>query len=406
MILKDTLKEIVRSQEEELKHLDYGIKREKLDEITISRNFAVVISGIRRCGKSTLMHQLMKKHKSFYYFNFDDPRAFGFELSDFQRLDEAFKEEIGERDCYFFDEIQNVEKWEIFVRFLLEKKKYVIITGSNASLLSKELGTRLTGRHLTYELYPFSYTEFLAFSKKDASISSFEEYLKNGGFPEYLKERNPEVLRHLLNDIIARDIAVRHKIRNLKTLNQMALYLLSNFGKEYSYHSLKKIFEPASVNSVISFISFFEDSYLFFTVPRFDYSMKSQLINPKKLYVIDNGLARINSTSISEDKGRLLENFVYMHLRRKYREIYYFKYKKECDFLVKNAGKIISAIQVCLKLGDENRERELDGLLEALDKCNLKEGLIVTLDQEDKLTINGKRIFIIPAWKWASSAFP
>ncbi len=400
MILKDVLKEILRSQAEEFKRLEYGIEREKLKEITISTNFATIISGIRRCGKSTLMRQLMKKHTSFYYFNFDDPRAFGFELSDFQRLDEVFKEELGERDCYFFDEIQNVDRWELFIKSLLEKKKRVVITGSNASLLSRELGTRLTGRHLTYELYPFSYAEFLAFTKQNAGVTSFEEYLKNGGFPEYLKEKNPEVLRQLFNDIIARDISIRHKIRNLKTLKGMALYVLSNVGKEFSYNSLKKTFELGSVNSVISFISFFEVSYLLFTIPRFDYSIKKQLVSPKKMYAVDNGLSRINSTSMSDDKGRLLENVVYMHLRRKYRDIYYFKDKQECDFLVKDAGKITSAIQVCLKISDENKDRELNGLLEALDKCNLKVGSIITLDQEDKLKIDGKTILVKPAWKW------
>ncbi len=400
MILKDVLKEILRSQAEEFKRLEYGIEREKLKEITISTNFATIISGIRRCGKSTLMRQLMKKHTSFYYFNFDDPRAFGFELSDFQRLDEVFKEELGERDCYFFDEIQNVDRWELFIKSLLEKKKRVVITGSNASLLSRELGTRLTGRHLTYELYPFSYAEFLAFTKQNTGVTSFEEYLKNGGFPEYLKEKNPEVLRQLFNDIIARDISIRHKIRNLKTLKGMALYVLSNVGKEFSYNSLKKTFELGSVNSVISFISFFEVSYLLFTIPRFDYSIKKQLVSPKKMYAVDNGLSRINSTSMSDDKGRLLENVVYMHLRRKYRDIYYFKDKQECDFLVKDAGKITSAIQVCLKISDENKDRELNGLLEALDKCNLKVGSIITLDQEDKLKIDGKTILVKPAWKW------
>ncbi|MEW6528366.1 MAG: ATP-binding protein [Candidatus Micrarchaeota archaeon] len=402
MILKDVLKEIVRSQNKEFKQRDYGVEREKLKEMPVITNFAIIISGIRRCGKSTLMRQLMKKYQSFYYFDFDDPRAFGFGLNDFQRLDEAFKEELGEQNCYFFDEIQSVDKWELYIRSLLEKKKYVVITGSNASLLSKELGTRLTGRHLTYELYPFSYIEFLEFTKQNPDVDSFEEYLRNGGFPEYLKERNPEVLRHLLGDIVARDISIRHKIRNLKTLNEMALYILSNFGKEFSYNSLKKIFELGSVNSVISFISFFEDSYLAFTVPRFDYSMRKQLVNPKKLYSIDNGLSRINSTSLSEDKGRLLENLVYVHLRKKYRNIYYFKGKRECDFLVKDANKIIFAVQVCFKVGDENKDRELGGLLEALDRYNLKEGIIITLDQEDKLEIDKKRIVIEPAWKWMS----
>lgn len=400
MILKETLQGIVKSQEEELKLYEKGIEREKLTDIDVNLPFAIIISGVRRCGKSTLLRQLMSNTSGAYYFGFDDVRVVDFETTDFQRLDEVFKDEYGPREYYFFDEIQNADKWEVFVRTLLNRKKHVVVTGSNASLLSRELGTRLTGRHLTHELFPFSFKEYLKFTGERAGEASFRDYLVKGGFPEYLKAEKTEILQELLKDILMRDIAVRHKIRNVKTLREMALYLLSNVSKEFSYNSLKKTFDLGSINSVISFISYFEESYLLFSVPRFDYSAKKQLINPKKIYSIDNGLAAANSVSFSSDKGRMLENAVFLQLRRKHKSIFYFKEKNECDFLVKKGTKILSAVQVCHKLEEENRDRETAGLLEAMGKFKLVEGLILTHDQEDELKINNKKILIKPVWKW------
>lgn len=348
------------------------------------------------------MHQLSKKIESFNYLNFEDTRPAGFGLSDFEKLDEIYKEEFGECNFYIFDEIQNIPGWEIFVRSRLDKKKKFVITGSNASLLSKELGTRLTGRHINIELFPFSFKETMAFKKQKESIDEFERYLKEGGFPEYLKYKDQEILRELFTDVIQRDIVARHKIRESKTLNEMALYLLTNVGKEFSFNALKNTFALGSVNTVSSFISYLEDSYIIFTVPKFNYSLKKQIINPKKIYSIDNGLCVANSVSFSEDKGRMLENLAYLVLRRKNKEIFYFKSENnhECDFLVKESTKIKMAIQVCYELNDDNKERELSGLMEALNQFNLKEGIIFTFNQEDELMQNGKKIIVLPLWKW------
>ena len=197
-----------------------------------------------------------------------------------------------------------------------------------------------------------------------------------------------------------RDIVVRHKLRESRTVKKMALYLISNVGKEFSYNKLKSIFELGSINTAISFVSYFEDSYLIFIVPKFDYSLKKQLINPKKAYSIDNGLSNANSASFSSDRGRMLENSVFLHLRRKYSEIFYFKEKKECDFVVKEKNKVVMAVQVCYKLHEDNQEREVGGLVEALEKFNLEEGLILTFDQEDELKVENKKIVLKPAWKW------
>jgi len=340
----------------------------------------------------------MKKTGGKYYFNFEDPKATSFELDDFQKLDELFLEECGQGDCYYFDEIQNVQKWEIFVRTKLERGKHFLITGSNASLLSKELGTKLTGRHLRHELFPFSYSEFLLFTKKQASPITFTEYLQKGGFPEYLKFGRSEILHELFNDIIMRDIVVRHKLRSPKSIKELALFLLSNVGSEFSYNSLAKTFGLGSTNSAISFVSYLEDSYLLFPVPKFSYSLKKQSINPKKIYVIDNGLANVNSVSFSSNKGRMLENLVFLDLRRMGKEVFYFKDQKECDFVVREGNKISKAIQVCYDLNEDNKRRKIDGLMEALDAFDLSEGTLLTFNQQDQLKIGNKTIKVLPAW--------
>jgi len=400
MIIKEELRNIVRAQRKDILLVNESIEREQLKEVRVEESFAIIVSGIRRCGKSTLLRQMIQKSKNFYYFNFEDPSAVKFELSDFEKLNQIFNEEYGESKYYFFDEVQNVEKWELFVRAMLDKGKYFVITGSNASLLSRELGTRLTGRHLNYELFPFSFVEFLKLKNKKSNIESFQEYFTNGGFPQYLKSGRAESLQDLFNDIIVRDIAIRHRIRNLKSLKEMAVSLITNVGKEFSYNSLKKAFGLGSVNSAISFVSFFEDSYMLFTISKFDYSIKKQIINPKKVYSIDNGFSLVNSASFSQDKGKMLENMVFLTLKKKYKDIFYFQENRECDFVIKEGTKITQAVQVCYNLTEENKERELIGLSEAMEKFKLKEGMILTYNQEEEMIFEGRKIKLIPVWKW------
>jgi len=395
-MLKESIRLVVLSQSQELKKNSAGIQRELLKNVDLRTKHAIILSGIRQCGKSTLLKQLLKDLTKFYYFNFEDPRALNFRLEDFETLEEVFKEEFGDSVYYFFDEIQNIQEWERFVRARLDTGKKFIITGSNASLLSKELGTRLTGRHLTYELFPFSYKEMLELKSQKPSVKTFEEYSKKGGFPEFLIFDKNEILHELFNDILLRDIVARYSLRESKTIKELAIYLLTNVGSEFSYNKLAKYFNIGSVNSVIDYISYLEDSYLIFTISKFDYSYKKQIINPKKTYSIDTGLSNANSASFSEDKGRVLENLVFLHLRRKYKEIYYFKRKHECDFVVKDKGKVIFAVQVCHTLTEDNKEREVNGLKEAMKELKIETGVILTLNQDDKLD----DIPIKSAWKW------
>ena len=398
MLTKETIREVIMSQRETLNKSELGTPREK--EVKIEESFALLITGIRRCGKSTFLHQILKKQKKGYYLNLEDPRLDGFELSDFNKIEIIMEELYGEGGVYFFDEIQNIEKWEKFIRYLIDKKERIIITGSNASLLSRELGTKLTGRYLQIELFPFSFREFLDIKKENPSIKSFEGYLDNGGFPEYLKKENQGILHELLSDVVMKDIAVRFGIKNTNILNKIVIHLISNVGKEFSYNSIKKMFEIKSVQSVIDYISYFENAYLIFSIPRFSYSYKQQQVNPKKVYSIDNGFSYANSASFSKDRGKMLENVIFLGLRRKFKDIFYFQEKNECDFVVKQKEKIIKAIQVCFELNEENKKREIDGLINAMKRFKLNGGVILTYNQEDQFLIEGKKILVKPAWRW------
>ena len=400
MISKETLQITVKSQKELFDKLPALVTRELLTDIPISIGHAVIISGIRRSGKSTLLLQLSKKLETYHYFNFEDSRVIGFDVSDFIRLDNVFSEENPNIDYYLFDEIQNINNWETYIRYLLDRKKKVYITGSNSSLLSWELGTKLTGRNLRYELFPFSFAEYLTFNKKNAALLSFEQYLNDGGIPEYLKFPDIKVLQGLVTDILFRDIIVRYNIRNYEGLQLLTNYLLSNVGKEFSYTKLKSAFGISSVNTIIAFVKYLEDCYLLFTVSKFDYSLKKQAVDPKKVYAIDSGIIKANTLSFSDDLGRILENTVFVHLKRKEFEVYYFKMKKECDFVVSEKGKIVMAIQVCYFLNDDNLHRELNGVMEAINFLNLDKGLVLTYNTTDEYVIDGKVITVKPVWRW------
>lgn len=397
MILKDTLRNIVTSQRRDIDLSNTGIKREMLNEIDMQSPHVIILSGIRRCGKSTLLLQIMKSLDSYYFFNFEDPRAVSFELSDYQKLDDIFHEEFGESKYYFFDEIQNVPDWERAIRTLQDRGNKIFITGSNASLLSKELGSRLTGRHLMYELFPFSLNEMLELTGQSLSIESFQDYVQKGGFPEYLKYNNIDILRQLFRDIISRDIITRYKIKEHKLLMELAIFLLTNFGNEFSFNRLKNQFSLGSVNTIISYLSFLEDSYLLFTVPKFNFSYSKQRSGAKKVYGIDAGLIRANSASFTQDKGRLLENIFFLILKRTHREIFYYRNNFECDFLIKDGNSITQAFQVCHTLTDENIEREKTGLTNVMEITGALNGAIITYDQED--TVDG--FPVTPIWKFS-----
>jgi uncharacterized protein len=397
MALKSEIEAAYLFQQEKIKQNKQVVYRNKGVSVATDNDFVQVISGIRRCGKSTLLNFLISKYAKVCYLNFEDPRIINFEVADFYKLEEILPKNV---EAYFFDEIQNVSQWEVYVRQLHDYGKKVFITGSNASLLSKDLGTRLTGRYLNTELFPFSYQEFLVFEKKETSLQSLENYLKKGGFPEFLKTKNEEVLQNLFKDIVLRDIAIRHGIRNTKILVDIALFLLSNIGKETTYTSLKKAFQIGSTNTVIDYLTWLEDAYLLFFLQKFSWSAKSISVNPRKVYAIDNGLINANSLSFSQDKGRILENAVFVFLRNYGAKMYYFKEKNECDFVLFDKEKCTKALQVCYEINSDNKTREINGLLEAMHFFDLEEGFIITQNQKDVLQIENKTIHLIPAFEY------
>lgn len=391
MITRLLLSEIIKEQSANLA----GIKWTKREiEIPSAPKRIVIISGVRRCGKSTLIKQKLLK-KNALYINFEDPRLIDFTVEDFAQLEKIAAESGKTR--LLLDEIQNIDKWELFARKAAGKGIHIYITGSNASMLSRELGTKLTGRYKQIELFPFSYSEFLAFNNLKRGSESFDQYFFSGGFPEYLEEKDDDYLRTLLRDIITRDIAVRRNITNENQLIRLAVHLLSNTGKEFSYNSLSKILEIKSVRTVIDYCDYLKESYVTDFIPQYSTSIKKQLVNPRKSYSIDPGLARANSISFSSDSGRRLENFLYNKLRRQNKDIYYYRTSgAECDFLVKNNEQIRLAVQSCWEVNDENMKREINGIKNALAETGAEEGYIITHNQEDKL----EGIKLIPAWKW------
>ena len=417
---KSLLKEIILEQRDFIDRTEQGIEREAL--LNLKKYFklphTLVVAGIRRVGKSTLLVQLMRSFykDTSYYFNFEDERLLNFEPNDFNSLYELMVELFGEKKVFFFDEIQNVKGWENFVRRMQDRKFKFFITGSNASLLSRELGTKLTGRYLSQKLYPFSFKEFLSFKNYKFQQNNlyktvergklkkfFNIYLKEGGMPEYLQYQNKEVLKNVYEDILYRDIAVRYDIKETKSLRELALYFLTNLGGLFSYNKLKKNLSLGSVNTVKSYTEHLENSFLIFTINLFSYSLKQQAVAPKKAYYLDNGLANAVSFRFSRDKGKFLENLVFVELKRRDEDIYYYKTKNnlEVDFLLKKGRKVKQLIQVSQNLKEnKTKEREVKSLTTALKELKLKQGLILTEDEEEIISLKGIKIVVQPVYKW------
>ena len=417
---KPLLKEIILEQEKDRREIDLGTERSAIGTVSgyVSLPHAVIISGIRRCGKSTLLNQVINNFykDGVYYLNFEDERLVDFGIDDFNNLYEVFLELYGEKKVFFFDEVQNVPNWEIFVRRMQDKGYKFFITGSNASLLSKELGTKLTGRYVNIELYPFSFIEFLSFKgfKLQKNILSytaqragikknFSEYLKHGGMPEYLKYKDSTLLKRAYEDILYRDIVARYDIKQVKALRELGLYLLSNIGGTFSYNNLKKALGLGSMNTIKSYADFLENSFLIFLVNKFSYSLKHQFLSLKKIYCIDNGLADSVAFQFSKNKGKFLENLVFLELKRRRYEIYYYKTSNnlEVDFLVRSGKKDIGLIQTADNLDSEKtRQRELGSLERALEELKLREALILTEDREEEIKLKGSVITVKPIYKW------
>jgi predicted AAA+ superfamily ATPase len=400
MILESVIEHVVEQQKLRLTTRETGLKRELKPATRSLSSHALIISGVRRCGKSTLLMQMMSEldHTNLLYLNFESPQLYEFNLLDFARLDHIIVRKGAK--ILFFDELQWVEGWEMFVRQKLDEGLQVVITGSNASLLSKELGTRLTGRHITQELFPFSYTEFLQFLQLTAGTESLAKYMQTGGFPEFVKNGDDEQLATLFNDILIRDIVTRYGIKDIKSLHRLAQYLISNIGNRISATKLKQALSIGATSTVLSWFSHLELSYLVSFLPMFSHSTKAQLINPRKVYAIDLGLINVVSLVLTEDAGRKLENLVFLHLRKKYAELYYFDDKGECDFVAMKNGQVMELVQVCYELTADNLQRELNGLLAAMRFFGQQKATIVTFAGADLIVKEGFTIEVVPAYQF------
>jgi uncharacterized protein len=396
MIRQEDIALVIDAQREAFFKQDPGFTRECLMDIPIADSFATIVTGIRRCGKSTILLQLLRRdYQDAVYLNFDDIRLSGFETNDLIRLLREI--ESKKIKVLFFDEIQIVKDWEVFVNQLLRDGYKVFITGSNASMLSVELGTHLTGRHLSMELFSFSYGEFIRFKGLESGEESVRAYLTTGGIPEYVKTGIPGILHALVDDILMRDIAVRHSVRDVTSLRRLTGFLITNIGNLISANKLLGIFDVKSAATFLEYFSFLKDAYLVDFVPVFSHSLKVQARNPRKVYVMDLGLYTENALSASDNMGRRLENLIFLHLRRKYKQIFYYKGRGECDFVVLNKNAVQEVIQVCLTINDENFEREYSGLMEAMKDLGLKTGTIVTMNQRDDFERDGFSLRMIPA---------
>lgn len=391
-------------QSKEIENSDkkLSVRRTSVEIPSALNEFARIITGIRRSGKSTFVNQdFLKTDRNAFYLNFDDPALYGFSASDFVILEEAierFQNENKGSKAVYFDEIQIVEGWEVFVNSQLRKGNLVTVTGSNASLLSYELGTRLTGRHLDYELFPFNFDEYCKLRKCDKTSESFKHFLEEGGFPEYLIYNRTDILKRLFEDILMRDVIVRYGIKDVRSVKMLSVYLASNCGNLITGSKLSAQLGLKTTATILEYLSFLEQCYLFFFVPKFNYSAKAQSVNPKKVYCIDTGMIQNVTLSINADMGRVFENAVFIELRRRTKNIWYYSEAAfECDFLYGRDVVPENAVQVCYELTSENKEREVRGLVETCKKFPGVKPLIVTFNQNDKISYGGMIVEAVPA---------
>ena len=414
--MKDLLKQIILEQQEILHAQNKRYVQRYIADEWLQTSEILIISGIRRCGKSVLMQQIRDRlvEKDFF-FNFDDERLANFKLDDFQKLQECFVELFGEQHTYYFDEIQNIEGWERFVRRLYNAGNKIVITGSNARMLSRELGTHLTGRYIQVEIYPFSFQEYLAMNEipvnaktlytttgRATMVKSFVKYMECGGFPKFLQDGSVSYLTSLYESIIYRDILTRNGLTNEKEMLELMFYLASNATKRVTYSSLGKVVGIQHPDTIKNYLEYIQQTYLISQLFRYDPSVKKQMMSPKKIYFVDNAIIKRIGFNATENNGVFLENLVFIEMKRRGWDVYYYADKKECDFIVRKGLHISDAYQVTLKMDSpQTREREIAGVREAMQAYSLSKGYILTF--EGKETINfddGTIVEVIPVWEW------
>ena len=391
------------------RHTKYDV-----EELLASKQIKL-ITGPRRTGKSTEA-LLMLKSKNFAYLNFDDGKLLN--AWDDDLVWESLQWVYPNFDYLLLDEAQNLDDWDLWVSKLYRLGINMVITGSNAKLLSSEMATLLTGRYIQIEMLPFSLTEYFTWNHKSLSclsnmqaedIALLNDYLHLGGYPETVTARSltQSYLSTLFDSIIWKDIAKRHNVRNIEDLNNLAMYLISNFCNPFSANELAEELGLSSVATTKKFMSYLREPYLFYYLPRYNNKLKLMKKAPQKVYVVDNGFVAAKAFSVSENLGRLLENQVFIELiRRGYdteKSLFYYRSRndKETDFVTRQGTHVHSLIQVCYDLSSEKTlKREVDGIIECAGELKCSNLFIVTMNEERVIEKNGYEIKVIPIHKF------
>ena len=396
------------------------IPREKLGAFkpSLSSELIKVITGPRRAGKSVFAFLLLKG-EDFAYVNFDDEALL--KPDNYDAIFAALLEVYPKSKYFLFDEIQNLDKWEVFVSKLHRRGYNLVLTGSNARLLSSELSTALTGRYAAVEILPFSFREFLLArnyqsAQAEASpeakaelLGLLEEYLRQGGYPE-VAAKNLEAkpyLQTLFDALLLKDVVKRFRVRYTQQIYDLAQYLMAHFAAEFSYTKLRNSLGLRSTATVEKYAGYLKEAYLLYALNRFSHKFKQQLKAPKKAYFVDTGFLTAKAFQVSPNSGRLMENVVFVELiRRGYLPndgIFYYKTRnnKEVDFILREGAKIESLIQVCMDIDSEGaRKREYSALIEAGEELNCNRLTILSWDTEAQESVKGGKVNVVPLWKW------
>ena len=382
----------------------------------LEANVIKLITGPRRAGKSVYALQILSG-KNYAYLNFDDTQLLGAFNED--AVMQALAEVYPGYEYLLLDEIQNLDSWDAWVSKLYRRGVNLVITGSNANLLSSEMSTLLTGRYVEIQILPFSMEETLKYrevpvnaelpDEKAKLFIEMDDYLKKGGYPEIVKNREIEqaYLTALFDSIILKDVAQRHKIRKITELYDLADYLISNYSNPLSYNEIAEELSLGSVTTVKKFCGYLAEPYLFFYLPRFNNKLKEMKKAPRKVYVVDNGLIYTRSFELSSNNGRQLENMVFIELlRRGYdlkKSLFYYRTSndKEVDFVIRDGRKVTSLIQVSYDISKtKTRERELDALVKASEELKCDNLMLISWNHDGSVEYRGKSIRIISMDKW------
>ena len=392
----------------------------------------LTVTGSRRAGKTYLCFQMIDElevpEDNILYLNFEDERLQPIQGDELTKLLETYRElytpEKDERLYLFLDEVHTIPDWEKWVRRVSEREKDIklIVTGSSSELLSEEVSTELRGRPLNKTVYPFSFTEYLEMKEVEYELDklpysdqkpevkkAFNEYLKYGGFPELVKENDEQLKQGILQEyystIFRRDIVERYKVENIEGLKDFYKLRTDNFASKMTYsqskNNLKSLGHNMSKNTVKKYLSYAKNSFLLFELERYTPKTKSRMRYPRKIYPIDTGLVNAVRFNFSENRGQALETTVFLQLKRQENgEIFYYEEDGECDFIIQEGNNVEKAVQVTESLSQNNRDREIDGMIEALENFDLEKGLILTEDSQETIEKQGKRIEIKPVWYW------